>query len=169
MRWVERLFGFSVRRPRLVLTLAILITALFAAVLPSARVDTDPENMLRPTQPDRVFYDRVKRDFAFHDLIVVGIVDPAGIYRVPALERVARVVDEISQIPGVLTENLVSLRTTQNATLTGGVVDIRPVMETVPSSDAEVPCGLPRGEAYPGRSKFYRLAPAVAFVRALDR
>ena len=138
MRWVDRLFEFSVARPRLVISLAILVTIAFGALVPLARIDTDPENMLRRNQPDRVFYDQIKQDFAFHDLIVVGIVDPEGVYRAPALERIARVVDEILAIPGVLTEDLVSLRTTNNATAAGGVVDIRPIMATVPADSAAV-------------------------------
>ena len=44
-------------------------------------IDTDPENMLPQDQPSRVFHNKVKDDFALHDMLVVGVVnetDPDG-------------------------------------------------------------------------------------------
>ncbi|MBI4365110.1 MAG: hypothetical protein HY568_06755, partial [Candidatus Latescibacteria bacterium] len=138
MRLIERLTAFSFDHPRLVLFLALLVTTVFAASSPRARVDTDPENMLEADQPDRVRYDRMKRDFNLHDMIVVGVVDRRGIYHPEALGRIARVVAEIQEIPGVITQDIVSLTTTNNPTAAGGVVDIRPVMERVPRDEAEM-------------------------------
>ena len=138
MKLLERVAAFCFDHPRLVVGLAGLLTAL--AVLGSlhARIDTDPENMLEPTQPDRVVYNQLKRDFRLHDMIVVGIVDDRGIFRPEALDRVARATGRMAAIPGVLTEDVMSLTTTDNARSVGGLVEIHPVMRDVPRTDAAI-------------------------------
>lgn len=138
MSFAERLTLFSFDHPRVVAGGALLVTLL--AVLPFGhmRIDTDPENMLAPSQPDRVLYDRLKRDFGLHDMLVVGIIDERGIYRTEALERVARAIGAIEQIPGVIQDDVVSLTTTDHAKSVGRLVEIHPVMERVPRTQAEV-------------------------------
>jgi predicted RND superfamily exporter protein len=138
MKPLRRLVTFSFDHPRLVLALCLLVTLVagFAAI--RIRIDTDPENMLEPGQPDRVAYDRMKRDFGLHDLIVVGIEDPRGMFRTEALEGVARAIHDIEDIPGVIREDVVSLTTTDNARAFAGLVDIRPVMEEVPQDSASL-------------------------------
>lgn len=138
MKFLRRLVTFSFDHPRLVLALCLAVTLLAGLAAVRIRIDTDPENMLEPDQPDRVVYDRMKRDFGLHDLIVVGIEDPRGMFRSEALERVARAIHDIEAIPGVIREDVVSLTTTDNARAFGGLVDIRPVMEAVPQDAASL-------------------------------
>jgi len=113
-------------------------TLLFAAQFPRIKIDTDPENMLEADQPDRVFYDRVKKEFGIRDLIVVGIVDEEGIFRPEALERVARATSEILRIKGVVIEDVVSLTTTDNVKSSGGLLDIHPAMREVPRTSEAI-------------------------------
>jgi predicted RND superfamily exporter protein len=131
---LERMTKFSLDRPKTVIGLAVILTILFAIQFPRITIDTDPENMLEPEQPDRILYNRVKKDFGIHDLIVVGIVDKKGIFRPESLERVARVTSEILKIKGVIIEDVVSLTTTNNVKSSGGLLDIHPVMREIPSS-----------------------------------
>ena len=91
---------FSMDRPKTVIGLAIIVTILFGLQLPGVKIDTDPENMLEEDQPDRVFYNEIKSIFRIHDLLVVGISDPEGIFRPKALERVERIISEILKIDG---------------------------------------------------------------------
>ncbi|MFQ5868298.1 MAG: RND family transporter [Candidatus Zixiibacteriota bacterium] len=129
---LEQLTIFSLDHPKTVIGLAILITVVFTLQFPRIKIDTDPENMLEPDQVDRVLYDRVKKEFGIHDLIVVGIVDEKGIFRSESLERVERAISEILQIKGVIIEDVVSLTTTNNVKSSGGFLDIHPVMKDVP-------------------------------------
>src|SRR3989338_5957234 len=135
---MRRLVRLSLDRPRLVLLLPLAVSLVFAAQLPRIRIDTDPENMLEAGQPERVFYRQVKREFGVHDLVVVGVVDPAGVYRPEALERYARIVDGISRIRGVVLEDLLSLTTTDDVRPTGDTLSVRPIMERVPRTPAEL-------------------------------
>jgi hypothetical protein len=135
---LERMTKFSLDRPKTIIGLVLIVTALFALQFPRVTIDTDPENMLEMNQPDRVIYDRVKKDFGIHDLIVVGIVDDKGIFRPESLERVARVTSQILKIRGVIIEDVVSLTTTDNITSSGGLLDIRPVLHEIPGNTKTV-------------------------------
>src|SRR3989304_1884272 len=135
---LSRITLFALNRPKTVIALTLAVTFLFAMQFPRIKIDTDPENMLEADQPDRVFYDRVKKEFGIHDLIVVGIVDDKGIFRPESLERVARVTSEILKIKGVVIEDVVSLTTTDNVKSTGGLLDIHPVMREVPGTSEAI-------------------------------
>jgi hypothetical protein len=136
MTALERVTAFCYDHPRAVLAIVLCLTLLSVAASFGIRIDTDPENMLRPDQPDRVVYDRMKRDFGMHDLLVVGIVDERGIFRTDALVAVARAIRGITEIPGVIAKDVVSLTTTDNVRAFDGLVDIRPVMEEPPADAA---------------------------------
>jgi predicted RND superfamily exporter protein len=134
----RRLVLFSVDRPRLVLLLTLLVTLVFAAQFPRIRIDTDPENMLEADQPERVFYRQMKREFGIHDMLVVGLVDPAGVYRPEVLERYARIVDGISRLTGVVLEDLLSLTSTDDVRPAADTLSVAPIMERVPQSEEEM-------------------------------
>ena len=50
---LEIITKFALNRPRTVISLIVLVTAMFAIQLPRITIDTDPENMLEADQPDR--------------------------------------------------------------------------------------------------------------------
>ncbi len=132
--FLSSMTSFSLDRPKTVIGLAIIVTVLFGLQFSRITIDTDPENMLAEDQADRVLYNRIKKDFGIHDLIVVGIVDKKGIFRAEPLERVARATSEILKIKGVIIEDVVSLTTTDNVKSSGGLLDIHPVMTQIPRS-----------------------------------
>lgn len=130
----KRLTVFALDRPKTVLVLAVVVTLLFGLQFPRIKIDTDPENMLEHDQPDRVLYDRVKRDFGIHDMIVVGIVDERGIFRTESLERVSAVISEVLKIEGVVIPDVVSITTTDNVKSSGGFLDIHSTMAEPPQT-----------------------------------
>lgn len=137
MNILHRAVLASFDRPRVVVFACVILTLLAVVASLGIRVDTDPENMLAATQPDRVAYDRLKEDFGLHDLIVVGIVDPQGAFRPETLGPVAAAIDSILEIPGVIPEDVVSLTTTDNPQSEADLVSIHPVMGRVPATAAE--------------------------------
>ena len=59
--------------------------------LAAVRVDTDPENMLPRDEPVRVFHDRMKRQLALYDMVVVGVVNdahPEGVFNPASLRKI---------------------------------------------------------------------------------
>lgn len=132
---LKNITWFSINHPKLVIVLTSVITVFFLVLFPNAHIDTDPENMLEADQPDRVFYDQVKEEFGIRDLIVVGITDEAGIFRPETLAKIARATDEILKIEGVIVEDVISFKTTDNITSDEGMLRVRRIMEEAPTTE----------------------------------
>jgi predicted RND superfamily exporter protein len=69
----------------------VIFTLVLGALISFIKVDTDPENMLSPDEPVRVFHNRTKERFSLSDIVVVGIVnnkDPNGVYNPSSLARI---------------------------------------------------------------------------------
>ncbi|HED08515.1 MAG TPA: RND transporter [Ignavibacteria bacterium] len=135
---LKQLTYFSINHPKFVIILTLIITGLFLFQFPKAHIDTDPENMLETNQPDRVFYDQIKKDFGIRDMIVLGITDKNGIFQPKTLDKIARITDEILKIKGVIVKDVISFTTTDNVTSEGGLLKVRRIMETVPQTNKEV-------------------------------
>jgi len=98
------LVKLAINHPKAVTWVMVATTILLAllAVLPSVRpaafpflnpvkVDTDPENMLPPSEAVRVFHDRMKEEMNLHDMVVVGIVneqDRQGVFNPGSLRKI---------------------------------------------------------------------------------
>src|SRR3989338_2487427 len=126
---------WGVARPRLTVTLAIALTAVFAAWLPRMHTDTDPKNMLPVTSDVRVFNRQVEQWFGLHeDMIVVGIVRDRGLFDRAALEAVSRLTDRIVRLPGVVTADVTSLTTADNVVAEAGTLSVHPLLQAVPAT-----------------------------------
>ena len=100
-----KLTNFSLRFPWIVILLVLVAVLFGAAQFPKVQFDNDPENMLSPDEPVRVFHNQNKATYALYDMVIVGIVNtnhPDGVFNVETLGRI-----------DVLTKQLLSLR--QNA------------------------------------------------------
>ena len=85
------LIAFPVRHYRLVALALLAVVLLAASFFPGIVMDTDPENMLEPTEPARVFHNDAKKRFDLSDVIVVGVTeenDPDGVFNPQTLARV---------------------------------------------------------------------------------
>jgi len=131
---LERITRFSMDRPYVTLGVVLILTIFFGLQFSKIHIDTDPENMLEPDQPDRIFYDSVKDKFGINDLLVVGIVDEEGIFRPEALEKISNAISEILTIDGIIIEDVVSLTTTDNVKSDAGLLDIHPVLREIPTT-----------------------------------
>ena len=135
MKLREWAVNFSVRFPKTVLAVALLVTVLFGLQFPKARTDTDPKNMLPETSAVRVYNDQVERQFSLHaDVIVVGIVNESGLLNPDSLRRVADITDKILALPGVITRDVLGLRTVDDVTVNGDQLGVRPLLADVPTN-----------------------------------
>lgn len=130
---LQRIPQISMDHPRMTIALTLIVSGFFGALFPLIQIDTDPENMLEPTQPDRVFYQTVKKAFGIHDMIVLGLEDPDGVFRPESLSKVAAITEEILTIPGVIYDDVESLATTDDVAFEEGFLSVHAVMETVPA------------------------------------
>ncbi|MEW6417589.1 MAG: MMPL family transporter [Nitrospirota bacterium] len=131
---ITKLVEFSVQRPKVVILLTIILTALSAIQFPKIKIDTDPENMLRKDEPIRVFHNQVKKEFGIEELIVLGIVRDDGIFHQDSLEKIKKITDEILKIKGVIADDVVSLTVTNNVVAKNGTLNVRPAMTEVPKT-----------------------------------
>ncbi len=101
-----KLTNFSLRFPWII-SLIVLAAVIFgAAQFPKVSFDNDPENMLSPDEPVRVFHNRTKAKYDLYDFVIVGIVNtnhPDGVFNVETLGRI-----------DTLTKQLLSLRQNEN-------------------------------------------------------
>lgn len=82
---------FSIKHPMIVTTIMVMTTIALGAMIITAEVDTDPENMLAEHEPVRLFHNLTKKDFSLHDVVVLGVVNeihPDGVFNVNTLKRV---------------------------------------------------------------------------------
>jgi hypothetical protein len=87
----DTLTGWSVSRPKTVTVVMVLFTVACGAFIPLIQVDTDPENMLSPEEPVRIFHNQTKRQFDLSDIVVLGIINekhPVGVFNPRTLARI---------------------------------------------------------------------------------
>ncbi len=87
----KKITEYSIKHYKLVTTVMVAATLVLGAMLPLIKVDTDPENMLSPDEPVRLFHNQTKKKFNLSDIVVVGIVnnkDPNGVFNPSSLARI---------------------------------------------------------------------------------
>ncbi len=107
----------ATERPKTVFGSVLLLTVVMGALMARIQIDTDPENMLSPTQTDRVFHNDVEERFAYYDTIVVGIVNdshPNGIFNVDSLTALHGLSRSILALDGVIAPDVASLSQVDN-------------------------------------------------------
>lgn len=98
MKIGDKMIEFAVRRPKAITITMILVTLILASLISLVKVDTDPENMLSPHEPVRIFHNQVKKDFDLYDVVVLGIVnetDPDGVFNPKTLSKISELTDFI--------------------------------------------------------------------------
>ncbi len=133
------LVEFSVRHPKLVVSLTIVFTLAFMTQFPRMRTDTNPKNMLPATSDVRVWNDEVDRTFAlYEDMIVLGIANEKGILNGETLGKISRITDGILKIKGVAARDVNSFPTITNVTFESGTLRVAPLMTEVPKTDKDI-------------------------------
>ena len=87
----QKVTSYSLEHYKRVTIVMVIFTLALGALIPLIKVDTDPENMLSPDEPVRVFHDQTKKSFSLSDIVVVGIIndkDPNGVFNPQSLARV---------------------------------------------------------------------------------
>jgi predicted RND superfamily exporter protein len=122
------LVRFSVDHPKTVLAAVLGATLLFGLQFRKIKTDTDPKNMLPASSPVRVHNAEVEKWFGLHpDMLVLGLVSEQGVLNPETLRRVERLTQAVTQIPGVVERDTLSLSTVDNVTVENDRMTLRPV------------------------------------------
>ncbi|MBU2591753.1 MAG: MMPL family transporter [Nitrospinae bacterium] len=137
----RKITDFSIKRPKLILTIAALMVVLTLSQFYKVKMDTDPENMLPHTAPVRVAHEAMKIEFALYDMIVVGVVNnkhPEGVFNVKSLGAIYNITEEIKKLDGVIAEEIISPSTKDNVEQAGiGAVHFNWLMPEPPKTEEE--------------------------------
>lgn len=132
------LVKWSLDHPRLVYLIVALLSLIALAALPFATIDTNPKNMLPPTSDVRMWNTEVDQTFdLYEDVIVVGVRNTQGVINRDSLQRIRTLTEDIQKMPGVAARDVTSLATVDNITTSGGGLEIRPLLKTLPTSQEE--------------------------------
>src|SRR3990167_9063938 len=130
---IERLTQFVLDHPKLVIGATFALTLFFAAQFPKIAIDTDPKHMLPATSPVRQYNDQVEKDFALHpDVIVLGMVNPDGIFNPTSLKYLKDLTYAIREIPDVISRDVDSLTTVDNVVSIKGELVVKPALNDIP-------------------------------------
>ncbi len=113
----QRALEWIVEHPKLVVFFIAIITVLAAAGLPRMQTDTDPDHMLSPTSPVRLYDEQVDRWFDLQDQIAIAVVSerhPDGVLNPTTLGKLYRIVQRSLDLEGVVRRNVKSFATTNN-------------------------------------------------------
>jgi predicted RND superfamily exporter protein len=124
-----------------VIALTAVATLLLGLQITQLRVIVDPARMLPQDHPYVSVTNRVEQLFGSKYVVVVGITPREGTALTPAvLEKVRRMTDAFLVAPGVVRSSVSSLAAPRSKGIVGtpdGML-VRPLMETVPRTPAEV-------------------------------
>ncbi|WP_286261541.1 efflux RND transporter permease subunit [Thalassotalea atypica] len=140
----EKLLTWAFVQPKFIYSIISVLVLIALLMIPSIKIDTDPENMLSSDAYARVFHQQTKQNFAMRDMIVVGIVSEKDIFTLDNLTVIGDLAAQIEEIDGVVKEDLLSLTTVDNITqfidAQGNASGIRfeYLMKQAPESTTEV-------------------------------
>ncbi len=124
---ITRLLRFSVRHPRLVVTLAGVVTVCALVFIPRIQLRLDGRSLIPSGLPQFAEGDQAASRFELRDLVLIGVGNQSGIYTPETLQRIARLSDGLSRVEGVVPDSVVSLSTVPRIDLVNGKVDTSPL------------------------------------------
>ncbi len=98
----------GIARPKLIMFAALAVTVVLGAAILRVDVDTDPENMLSSSHSVRVLNRSIAEEFGTKNMLVLGIVDEAGVFDAGTLGSAARLVSDIKGIDKIDPEGVLS-------------------------------------------------------------
>ena len=108
---MQRVSHLIVHKPKAILFLILLLTGFFAYHARNIRLDSSVDSLLATNDPEREYYNEVRRLFGSDEIGVIGVVAD-NIYTPQVLQKIKRLTDEIKQIPEV--KDAISLTNVQD-------------------------------------------------------
>jgi predicted RND superfamily exporter protein len=126
---ITHLLRFSVRHPRLVITLVGAVTIVALVFIPRIRLRLDGRSLIPSDLPEFAEGDQAASRFELRDLVLIGVGnEESGVYTPETLRRIARLSDGLSRVEGVVAGSVVSISTVPRIALVDGKVDTRPLL-----------------------------------------
>jgi predicted RND superfamily exporter protein len=130
---MQRWLGISLRRPRLILTLIGIVTVALGYFAAQIRVDSAIENLLPSDDPDRAYYETVRRVFGSEEATVIGVFD--DVFAPATLAMIDRLSAGLGRLDGV--REVISVTTVKGAETDEFGLRIGPLMRELPRTDED--------------------------------
>ncbi|HEU4713927.1 MAG TPA: MMPL family transporter [Pyrinomonadaceae bacterium] len=115
---------FSVRHPRVVITLVCGITVVALIFIPRISLRLDGRSLIPSGLPQFAEGDLAASRFELRDLVLIGVGnEKSGVYTPDTLRRIARLSDGLSRVEGVVPGSVISISTVPRITLIDGKND----------------------------------------------
>jgi uncharacterized protein len=138
---MRRYVHWIIRHRTLVIALTLVVTAALGSQVNHLRIIIDPNTMLPQEHPYVLATNRVEKIFGSKRVVIIGITPKHGdAFQPHVLAKVHRITAAILDTPAVVKGSVLSLsaRRAKNIVGTADGMEARPLMEVVPSTDAEI-------------------------------
>jgi len=134
---ITHVLRFSVRHPRLVVTIAGVVTLCALFFIPHIQLRLDGRSLIPAGLPQFAEGDRAASRFELRDLVLIGVGNEQGVYTPETLQRIARLSDGLSRVEGIVPDSVVSLSTVPRVALVDGKVDTSPLFRPADQFNTE--------------------------------
>jgi uncharacterized protein len=97
---MDRFNQLVVKWPKLIILLALLITASLGYQARHFRIDSSVENLYNQNDPNKQYYEEMRARFGSDDLGVIGLV-AKNVYTYSTLEKIKRITEQVEKVDGV--------------------------------------------------------------------
>jgi uncharacterized protein len=131
----------KVRAPYLFLIVAASMVTIIgsALLLPALVTDTRPNSFLAADNPALVYREKVREQFGLSDPLIIALVDhgPSGIFNPLSLSILRSLTDEISNLPNIDEERVMSLASEKNIVASDEGMEVSGFLDQLPENQAQ--------------------------------
>ncbi|MFB6345188.1 MAG: hypothetical protein ABEK50_05360, partial [bacterium] len=140
LTWKSKLPRYSMDHPGVIFSIVVAAMVLSVAAMPWIKINTDPEDMLPEDHPVRVQNDQLKKDFFLNDIVAIAIEAPDNSTEksLARLKRVKQLIEHIKQQDGVISQDIISLYTSDDIEGISGGIDVDRMLRSPPSNEKEL-------------------------------
>ena len=97
---MDRFYRFVINRPWFILGSILFLTGVLGYYASHIRIDSSIESLLPQDDPEKQYYNDVRRLFGSEDVAVVGLITD-NIYTPHTLQKITRLTEEFKKIPEI--------------------------------------------------------------------
>lgn len=131
LRRASLLLSLPLRAPRLTIAVAAALTVALGVVAARIRVDSSIENLLPAHDPERLYYEDVRKQFGSEEILVIGVFAD-DVFAPDTLARIDRLCEGLAAIDGV--EEVLSLTTARGVEVVDDVLQVGRLMRELPAT-----------------------------------
>lgn len=128
---MDQIYGLIVRRPKLILLLIVLLTAIFALQARHIQLDSSIESLLPREDPEKQYYEEIRQIHGSDEIVVIGLVTD-NVYRPETVKKIERITEKIREMPEV--KSVASLTNAQD--VIRSVAEDTLLIPEIPTTDA---------------------------------